>query len=145
MNKSAKWHLFNAPFRWHPIGWARRRLGEREVLSPNRIGLCQLQPMPSSFFSGRTGSAHLSLKLTKAPATRLLQQTYWMAFAICSFWTGCKQSTLAPPPAPPPVTVATPIRKEVVEWDEYTGRTEAVESVEVRRASPEGELEKIGG
>jgi multidrug efflux system membrane fusion protein len=37
-----------------------------------------------------------------------------------------------PPPAPPPVTVATPIRKEVVEWDEYTGRTEAVESVEVR-------------
>ena len=26
----------------------------------------------------------------------------------------------------------TPIRKEVVEWDEYTGRTEAVESVDVR-------------
>jgi len=105
------------------------------------FGLCQLQPMPSSFFSGRTGSAHLSLKLTKAPATRLLQQTYWMAFAVCSFWTGCKESTQAPPP----VTVATPIRKEVVEWDEYTGRTEAVESVEVRRASSERELEKIGG
>jgi RND family efflux transporter MFP subunit len=30
------------------------------------------------------------------------------------------------------VTVATPVRKEVVEWDEYTGRTEAVESVDIR-------------
>jgi RND family efflux transporter MFP subunit len=30
------------------------------------------------------------------------------------------------------VTVAKPIRKEVVEWDEYTGRTEAVESVQIR-------------
>jgi multidrug efflux system membrane fusion protein len=28
--------------------------------------------------------------------------------------------------------VATPIRKEIVEWDEYTGRTEAVESVQIR-------------
>src|SRR6516165_7193868 len=60
---------------------------------------------------------------------------------------------LTPPPAPPPVTVATPIRKEVVEWDEYTGRTEAVESVEIRpRVSgyidqisfKEGQLVKAG-
>ena len=54
-----------------------------------------------------------------------------MAVAVCALSTGCKQSTEAPAP-PPPVTVATPIRKEVVEWDEYTGRTEAVESVDVR-------------
>ena len=56
----------------------------------------------------------------------------WMAVAICILSAGCKQSTQAPAPPPPPVTVATPIRKEVVEWDEYTGRTEAVESVDVR-------------
>jgi RND family efflux transporter MFP subunit len=55
-----------------------------------------------------------------------------MAVAVCILSTGCKPSTLAPAQPPPPVTVATPIRKEVVEWDEYTGRTEAVESVEVR-------------
>ena len=55
-----------------------------------------------------------------------------MALAVSSVLTGCKQSTQAPPPAPPPVTVATPIRKEVVEWDEYTGRTQAMESVEIR-------------
>jgi membrane fusion protein, multidrug efflux system len=55
-----------------------------------------------------------------------------MAVALCIFSAGCKQSTPAPALPPPPVTVATPIRKEVVEWDEYTGRTEAVESVDVR-------------
>jgi RND family efflux transporter MFP subunit len=41
----------------------------------------------------------------------------------------------APPPAavpPPKVTVAKPVSRNVVEWDEYTGRLEAVESVEVR-------------
>src|SRR5437773_12339752 len=36
----------------------------------------------------------------------------------------------APPPAP--VTVAPVERKQIVEWDEFTGRTEAVEAVEVR-------------
>ena len=85
----------------------------------------------SSLVAERTESRRLSLKLRK-----LLQHACWMAFAVCTFSTGCKQSTQAPPPAPPPVTVATPIHKEIVEWDEYTGRTEAVENVEIRpRAS----------
>src|ERR1700730_9553447 len=35
-------------------------------------------------------------------------------------------------PAPPPVTVAQPLQKEITEWDEYTGRFAAVASVEVR-------------
>ena len=38
-------------------------------------------------------------------------------------------------PLPPPlakVTVASIEQKEIVEWDEFTGRTEAVESVEIR-------------
>ena|SRR5215469_5634741 len=37
---------------------------------------------------------------------------------------GCKPQGESQPLSapPPPVTVATPIRKEVVEWDEYTGR-----------------------
>jgi RND family efflux transporter MFP subunit len=38
------------------------------------------------------------------------------------------------PPALPPaaVTVARPVEKEVVDWDEYTGRLQAVETVELR-------------
>jgi len=67
-----------------------------------------------------------------------------MAGALCIFATACKESTQTPSPAPPPpVTVAMPIRKEIVEWDEYTGRTEAVESVEIRpRVS--GYIDRIG-
>jgi RND family efflux transporter MFP subunit len=39
-----------------------------------------------------------------------------------------------PPPAPaaPEVTVARPLRHDITEWDEFTGRLAAVESVEVR-------------
>ena len=56
-----------------------------------------------------------------------------MVVAVCILSLGCKQSTKAPAPLPPPpVTVATPISKEIVEWDEYTGRTAAVESVKIR-------------
>jgi RND family efflux transporter MFP subunit len=34
--------------------------------------------------------------------------------------------------APPPVTVAQPVKRTVTEWDEFTGRFEAVEEVQVR-------------
>jgi RND family efflux transporter MFP subunit len=44
---------------------------------------------------------------------------------------GCKKSS-APQPGPLPVNVVTVIEKEVNEWDEFTGRLEAVESVEIR-------------
>ncbi len=37
-----------------------------------------------------------------------------------------------PPPPPPAVTVAQPIVKDVVDWDDYVGRFEAIQSVEVR-------------
>lgn len=46
------------------------------------------------------------------------------------------------PQQPPPVTVATPLQKRITEWDEFTGRFVAVESVEVR-ARVSGFLESI--
>lgn len=49
---------------------------------------------------------------------------------------------LGGPPPPPQVSVAAVIEKEVNEWDEFTGRLEAVERVEIRpRIS--GYIEKI--
>src|ERR1700682_2370599 len=44
---------------------------------------------------------------------------------------GCKKKS-APSQAPLPVNVVTAIEKEVNEWDEFTGRLEAVEFVEIR-------------
>ncbi len=51
------------------------------------------------------------------------------------FLAACSQNeqTHAPAPPPPPaVSIAHPIEKNVVEWDEYTGRFDAVDTVEVR-------------
>lgn len=44
---------------------------------------------------------------------------------------GCKKKA-APQQAPLPVNVVVAVEKEVREWDEFTGRLEAVESVEIR-------------
>ena len=44
---------------------------------------------------------------------------------------GCKKKS-APMQPPLPVNVVTAVEKEVNEWDEFTGRLEAVESVEIR-------------
>lgn len=50
-----------------------------------------------------------------------------------AFSTGCGRSAAQPRPSPPPsVTVAPVEQREIVEWEEFTGRTEAVESVDVR-------------
>jgi multidrug efflux system membrane fusion protein len=50
--------------------------------------------------------------------------------------------TAAAPPPPPPVTVAKPVVKEIVEVDEFTGRFDAVASVEIR-ARVDGFLESV--
>ncbi len=46
---------------------------------------------------------------------------------------GCssKGEAQGPPPAPP-VTVSTPLAERVVDWDDFTGRFEATQSVDVR-------------
>ena len=57
---------------------------------------------------------------------------------------GCRPPAGGPPPAgqAPQVTVVAAIEKEVVEWDEYTGRLDAKESVEIR-ARVSGDLDKV--
>ena len=54
------------------------------------------------------------------------------AAAGVTILTGCRSEPPVQPPAAPAVTVAPVETREVVEWDEFTGRTEAVETVEVR-------------
>jgi membrane fusion protein, multidrug efflux system len=56
---------------------------------------------------------------------------------------GCDSKPVAEgPPLPSPVSVARPIEKTITEWDEYTGRFAAVETVEVR-ARVSGFIESI--
>ena len=53
------------------------------------------------------------------------------------FWfggqlAGMTNVTVVTPPPPPKVTVAKPVVKEFVEWDDFTGRFEATDDVAVR-------------
>lgn len=60
---------------------------------------------------------------TRVIAAALAAQAFWLS--------GCSKKE--EPPAPPPqVSVSQAIEREVAEWDEYTGRLEAVKTVEVR-------------
>jgi RND family efflux transporter MFP subunit len=47
---------------------------------------------------------------------------------------GCaeKAQSQAAAPPPPPVTVAQPVKRTVTDWDEFTGRFEAIQDVQVR-------------
>src|ERR1041384_7113211 len=59
--------------------------------------------------------------------------TSWYTIGLAWLLVGCNRHEAAPPPPPPPaVTVSRPLEREVIEWDEYTGRLDAVESVDIR-------------
>ena len=53
--------------------------------------------------------------------------------ACATILAGCVNTSAQPAPPPPPqVTVANVIERDVTEWDEFTGRLQAVDSVEIR-------------
>jgi RND family efflux transporter MFP subunit len=59
----------------------------------------------------------------------------WLAaVSVAALLAGCEKSEpqTKRAEAPPAVSVATPLQREIIEWDEYTGRFDAAEMVEVR-------------
>jgi RND family efflux transporter MFP subunit len=69
------------------------------------------------------------------PMRSILTGAALLALAACS-------KSAPPPPPPPSVTVAVPLQRDVVDWDEYVGRFEAIQDVELRpRVS--GTIDKI--
>ena len=55
----------------------------------------------------------------------ILSGTALLALAACS-------KSAPPPPPQPQVTIAAPLQRDVVDWDEYVGRFEAIQDVELR-------------
>ncbi|WGS24094.1 MULTISPECIES: efflux RND transporter periplasmic adaptor subunit [unclassified Bradyrhizobium] len=55
-----------------------------------------------------------------------------MLFALALAGCDEKARSQAAAPPPPPVTVAQPVERTVTDWDEFTGRFEAIEEVQVR-------------
>jgi multidrug efflux system membrane fusion protein len=69
----------------------------------------------------------------------------WLGCWLVLTLAACDSGTAPPePPKMPPLPVKTlyPLLKEVLDWDEYTGRIEAVESVDIR-ARVSGYLEAV--
>jgi RND family efflux transporter MFP subunit len=61
----------------------------------------------------------------------ILSQAQPAALCLTAFALGCSSKPPAAPP-PPSVTVAGVPEREITEWDEFTGRLEAVDAVEIR-------------
>jgi multidrug efflux system membrane fusion protein len=53
------------------------------------------------------------------------------SLGICLAVSGCKKAPPSQQQGPLPVNVVITVEKEVTEWDEFTGRIEAVESVDI--------------
>ena len=64
--------------------------------------------------------------------TKLYLFTTVSTLTLALLATGCHRTTAQQSPPPPQVTVASVEQKEIVEWSGFTGRTEPVESVEIR-------------
>jgi membrane fusion protein, multidrug efflux system len=66
-----------------------------------------------------------------------------LALGLCLCLTGCHTGPAErPPAAPPPVTVSRPVEREVTDYADFTARTAAVDSVEIR-ARVSGYLEHV--
>lgn len=67
---------------------------------------------------------------------RTLLSAGLLGLALLAASGGCSESeskaAATTPPPPPPVVVAAPMTQSVIEYDEFTGRTAAVQAVEVR-------------
>ena len=75
-------------------------------------------------------AAHISKRLASRGARIALLLA---PIALTSMLAACVKTSAQPAPPPPPqVTVANVIERDVTEWDEFTGRLQAVDSVEVR-------------
>ncbi len=75
-----------------------------------------------------TGTSSFN-RIARLKPERLLS---WSALVALALLSGCGKAQLSKPPPAPVVTVAPVEQKEIVEWDEFTGRTEPVDWVEVR-------------
>jgi len=74
-------------------------------------------------------SKRQALEIELRPPLGLIALVALLAFGLC----GCGEKPSAQAAAaPPPVTVAPPTKRTVTDWDEFTGRFDAVEEVQVR-------------
>ena len=65
-----------------------------------------------------------------------------LVLGLCLALAGCARAPAEAPAAAPPVTVSYPVEREVTDYADFTARTAAVDSVELR-ARVSGYLDKV--
>src|SRR2546422_6035421 len=65
------------------------------------------------------------------PIRRRVRRARWAPLAAALVLSSCGPRP-APAPPPPKVKVVQAVAREITEWDEYTARLDAIDSVEVR-------------
>src|SRR5690349_17872641 len=93
----------------------------------------QTWPQPSRFLLDRCETPRLTCDPTHvaARAGGMMRRMHARLLLLPLVVTACSDPTPAPPP-PPAVLVATPLAQQVLDWDDFSGRFEAVDTVEVR-------------
>ncbi len=91
--------------------------------------LCTLKVLrgPARWSAPRLERVHQAAKFQLMTTAVLIS-----AIALCVLSLSGMPSSAQAPPGAVPVTVAAPLAKRITNWDEYSGRFEAVERVEVR-------------
>jgi RND family efflux transporter MFP subunit len=107
-----------------------------QVKTGNSMNKRFLQSNPSGGTEGLLRERRLLRQLQRSRIIKIFRSlavgmagTLMVALSGCAPHSGQPQQGQMPPPA---VTVAPVEQQEIVEWDEFTGRTAAIENVEVR-------------
>lgn len=82
--------------------------------------------------AAQEGWAHNDRAKRRLPKKRVLWLLLIIAVLAVAWWMLRGSSAPAAPPPLPVVAVATPLQREVTEWDDYIGRFEPSKSVELR-------------
>jgi RND family efflux transporter MFP subunit len=77
-----------------------------------------------------------------APQPRRRALAAMLSLAILAVSPGCGDKSTFVPPPPPKVTVSQPVRQPVTDYLEFTGNTQAINTVQLK-ARVEGYLEKV--
>jgi len=82
------------------------------------------------------------MAIAKLRSFRRSRATRWVVLAMLLAIMACGDRNVYAPPPPPQVTVSQPVRQPVTDYLEFTGNTQAINTVQLR-ARVQGYLEKV--
>ena len=129
-------HLDPTPFH----GFKGVPKGREKLLRKILVGCASPARHPAYGLSPSCGLKLLRASCLPLPASRFLFPV--SCFLILLFASGCTQKQQSAPSTPPKVTISQPVREDIVDYLEFSGNTQAVNTVQLR-ARVEGYLDGV--